>query len=132
MSVKRLERVNELIKQEVASALFRVMNEKDFDLTAVSVTRIITSSDLRTARVMVSIRNHQEARGRMLKQLQHHHGAIQALIRSHIILKYTPVLQFELDETIEEGDRILRIISELEKENPTPPSVKSPDKPDES
>ena len=132
MSVKRLERVNELIKQEVASALFRVMNEKDFDLAAVSVTRVVTASDLRTARVMVSIRNHKPGRDHMLKQLQHHHGAIQALIRSHIILKYTPVLHFELDETIEEGDRILRILSELEKENPAPPPVESPDKPDES
>ena len=58
MSVKRLVRVNELIKREVATALYRVMNEKGFDLSAVSVTHVITSSDLRTARVLVSIRDH--------------------------------------------------------------------------
>ena len=114
MSVKRLVRVNELIKQEVAAALYRVMNERGFDLSAVSVTHVITSSDLRTARVLVSIRDHVKQRDAILGQIQHHSAAIQSLLSRHVILKYTPKLKFELDESVELGDRVLKIISEME------------------
>ena len=114
MGVKRLIRVNELIKQEVAAALYRVMNERGFDLSAVSVTHVITSSDLRTARVLVSIRDHVKQREAMIGQIQHHSGAIQAHLSKNVIIKYTPRLTFELDESIELGDRVLQIISEME------------------
>lgn len=114
MGVKRLIRVNELIKQEVAVALFRVMNERGFDLSAVSVTHVITSSDLRTARVLVSIRDHVKRRDAMIGQIQHHSRAIQSHLSKNVIIKYTPKLTFELDESVEQGDRVLRIISEME------------------
>jgi ribosome-binding factor A len=115
MSVKRLVRVNELIKQEVAAALYRVMNERGFDLSAVSVTHVFTSSDLRTARVLVSIRDHVKRRDAILNQIQHHSAAIQSFLSRHVILKYTPKLKFELDESVELGDRVLKIIADMEK-----------------
>ncbi len=114
MGVKRLVRVNELIKQEVAAALYRVMNERGFDLSAVSVTHVITSSDLRTARVLVSIRDHEKQRDAMIGQIQHHSGAIQSIVSKNVIIKYTPRLTFELDQSVEQGDRVLQIISEME------------------
>lgn len=114
MTVNRLVRVNELLKQELAAALFRVMNERGFDLSAVSVTRVITGSDLRTARVMISIRDHKNDRQHILRQLRHHAPDLQEHLSRNVILKYTPVLTFELDESIEEGDRVLRIISDME------------------
>ena len=123
MGVKRLVRVNELIKQEVAAALYRVMNERGFDLSAVSVTHVITSSDLRTARVLVSIRDHEKQRDAMIAQIQHHSGAIQSLLSKNVIIKYTPRLTFELDESVELGDRVLQIISEME----TPPDAADAD-----
>jgi ribosome-binding factor A len=120
MGVKRLIRVNELIKQEVAAALYRVMNERGFDLSAVSVTHVITSSDLRTARVLVSIRDHVKQREAMIGQIQHHSGAIQSHLGKNVIIKYTPRLTFELDESIELGDRVLQIISEMEVPSDSP------------
>jgi ribosome-binding factor A len=114
MGVKRLIRVNELIKQEVAAALYRVMNERGFDLSAVSVTHVITSSDLRTARVLVSIRDHEKQRDAMIGKIQHHSAAIQSLLSKNVIIKYTPRLTFELDDSVELGDRVLQIISEME------------------
>ena len=114
MSVKRLTRVNELLKREIATALFRVLNEAGFDLSSVTVTHVITSSDLRTARVLVSIRDHEHERGRMLSLLRHHRSDIQAIVHKNVILKYTPHLSFELDPSIEEGDRVLSLIAQLE------------------
>ena len=40
---------------------------------------------------------------------------IQGLVGKGIVLKYTPQLRFILDESIEQGNRVLRILDELEK-----------------
>lgn len=121
MGVKRLVRVNELLRQEIATALYRVMNEEGFDLSAVTVTHVVTSSDLRTARVLVSIRDHRQERETMLKRLGRHAPRIQALIHQNVALKYTPKLTFALDESIEQGDRILQILSEMAEAAPAEP-----------
>lgn len=107
-------RVNELLKREVASALFRVINEAGFDMTAVTVTGVEVGSDLRTARVRVSIRDHLGERRTMLNLLYKHRGEIQERLHQNVILKYTPRLSFELDESIERGDRILQILHGME------------------
>jgi ribosome-binding factor A len=114
MSRQRMVRVNELLKREVASALYRVINEAGFDLTAVTVTGVEVGSDLRTARVRVSIRDHRDERQKMLNLLRRRRGDIQELLHRNVILKYTPKLSFELDESIEQGDRILQILYKME------------------
>ena len=132
MGVKRLIRVNELIKQEVAAALYRVMNERGFDLSAVSVTHVITSSDLRKARVLISIRDHVEQRNAMIGKIRHHRADIQALLSENVIIKYTPRLTFELDESIELGDRVLQIISEMKIPSDSPEEQQQENEPGSS
>ena len=46
---------------------------------------------------------------------------IQSQVAKTVILKYTPVLRFEIDTSIERGNRILKLIEELEKNSPAPP-----------
>ena len=70
MSIDRLERVNALIKREIGESLFHIMNDQAFDLAAVTVTHVITSRNLRTARVLVSIRGDEEKKTRMLGLLR--------------------------------------------------------------
>lgn len=113
MKTDRLTRVNELLRREIGSALYRLLDRSQFDLAAVTVTHVITSSDLRTARVLVSIRGHEHERRAMLYRIQHLHGEIQELIAKDVILKYTPKLIFALDSSIEVGDRVLDILSKL-------------------
>jgi ribosome-binding factor A len=80
MRPQRLTRVNQLLKQEVAEQLFRIMHEPGFDAAACTVTRVITSSDLRHARVLVSIRAEPDRQQELLglisrhrKEPPHHH-----------------------------------------------------------
>ena len=113
MSVDRLVRVNELLKREIGLSLYRVITEGDFDLSAVTITKVTVSKDLAAARVLVSIRDHDEERGQMLESLMAHRGAIQKLVSSVVVLKRTPRLHFELDTSIEEGDRVLRLLTDL-------------------
>lgn len=133
MSTDRITRVNELIKREIGMALFRVMTEQDFDLAAVTVTKVITSPTLRGAQVLVSIRGSESRRSRMLALLRRHRGEMQKLIARNIALKYTPRIEFRIDPSIEEGDRILRVLSDIEKSEPAglpEPAGESPEEPD--
>lgn len=114
MSVDRLTRVNALLRREIGELLFRIINERGFDLSAVSITRVETSSSLRQARVMVSIRDHEKERDRMLRILRHYAPEIQAAINRDLTLKYTPRLSFHLDTSIEQGDRVLSLLSEID------------------
>jgi len=114
MSIDRLTRVNQLVKQEVAGSLFRVINDPGADIAAVTVTRVMTSANLRNARVFVSIRGDQHAQTRLLNLIKSHRRDIQASIAKNIVLKYTPQVSFEMDHSIEQGDHVLDVIARLE------------------
>lgn len=113
MRRKRLERINELLRRELADALFREMTESGFDLASVTVTRVRVSSDLRKARVSVSVFGDERHREAMLALLRRHRARLQQFVNRDLTLKYTPVLYFEADTSLAEGDRILRLMEEL-------------------
>jgi ribosome-binding factor A len=118
MASQRITRVNELIRREISGALFRLMNERDFDMSAVTVTRVITNPNLRAATVFVSIRDHEDDRKAMMNLLRKHRREMQELIARHLTLKYTPRLRFQLDDSIEKGDHVLDVLAQIDHEEP--------------
>ena len=104
------------MRREIGSSLYRVINETDCDLSAVTVTHVIASRDLRTARVLLSIRGDQDQQKRMLSRIVRHRIDIQEVIHKNVILKYTPRLTFSLDSSLEAGDRVLGILRGLDGE----------------
>lgn len=126
MKTDRLTRINELLRREIGVILYRLLDRSQFDLAALTVTHVIINSDLRSARVLISIRGHEHERRAMLARVQHLHGEIQAEIAKVVILKYTPKLQFALDSSIEIGDKVLDILSKL----PAAAESAEPDSPD--
>lgn len=126
MKVNRMTRVNELLKREIASALFRIANQAGFDLSAITVTHVITTSDLFHSRVLISIRDHEQERERMLRYIRSCGHELRETIRRNIVLRHIPELSFELDHSIEEGDRVLQIISQLETQAEAPPTPAPP------
>ena len=118
MSIDRLTRVNQLLKQEIAESLFRVVNDPGADIGAVTVTRVVTSSNLRQARVFLSIRGDEARQHHLLRKVMSHRRDIQESIARHVVLKYTPHVSFELDHSIEEGDHVLDLIQKIEVEHP--------------
>ncbi|MBN2302073.1 MAG: 30S ribosome-binding factor RbfA [Lentisphaerae bacterium] len=117
MTVDRLTRVNELLRREIGGALHKLLGGYEIDLSAVTVTHVVTSKSLRTARVLVSIRDHAKERSHMLALIRECRPQIQALINSNMILKYTPRLTFELDTSLEKGDYILGVLMEMERQD---------------
>jgi ribosome-binding factor A len=126
MSVDRLTRINELLRREIAECLFRIMTEASFDLSAVTITRVQTSRSLRSARVMVSILGHENERQDLLNMLRRHRAEIQARINTDLVMKYTPRLSFVLDTSVEQGDHILDVLAELERDEAADPTDEQP------
>ena len=115
MSHHRIERVSELVKQQIGEVL-QQLNLTDCGL--VTVTSAIVSPDLKDGRVYVSVIGTAEQKRRAIETLEHRHGYIQHELAGRIILKYTPRLKFILDETEANAQRIETLLAQL-----TPPET---------
>ena len=109
----RLTRLNELLRREIGMALFRVLKEDDVDHSAITITHVMASRNLRNARVLVSVRDEGAPERRVMSLLMRHRREIQDLLNRNLVMKYTPRLHFELDRSIHDGDHILEVLSEL-------------------
>jgi len=114
MPNSRIIRVNELLKREIADDILRLFSGSRFDTGAVTVTRVETAPDLRDANVHVSIFGHENERTEMIRFLNRHRKEIQARMSKHVKIKYTPRLHFKHDSSLEEGDRVLGILENLD------------------
>jgi len=113
MKPDRLTRLNEHLRREIGTFLFRVAAGETRDLSLITVTRVFISSDLHNAQVFVSIRAPEADRPAVLAALNRHRVEIQTHLAQTVCLKYTPRLTFKTDTSLEEGDRILSILSNL-------------------
>lgn len=113
---QRLARVNELLKREIAEDLFR-LRPRDFEIGALTVTRVDVSPNLRHAAVYVSVFGYEDRRAQIISYLNNNHAAIQQMVCKRVKLKYTPKLVFKCDTSLEQGDHVLTLLNELE-ENP--------------
>jgi ribosome-binding factor A len=85
----------------------------------ITVNDVVPAGDLKSAVVYVSILGNTDQQKRGLVKLNDARIRIQALVARAVVLKYTPLLKFVADDTIVRGNRVLQIIEELEKTEPT-------------
>jgi ribosome-binding factor A len=111
-SAPRITRVNELLKREVANIIEKHIEHKKNCL--ISVTEVNTTPDLRQAKVQISILGDSDIKKEMMRTLQKKRRFIQQLVSRHITLKYTPVIEFQYDNRIELGDKVLAMLSQIE------------------
>ncbi|NEZ46089.1 30S ribosome-binding factor RbfA [Clostridium niameyense] len=116
MAKYRAGRINEEMKKEISSIIRN--NVKDPRLSAmVSVTGVDVTRDLRYAKVYVSIFGDEKSKEESLLALKSSTGFIRREVGKKINLRYTPEIIIQLDESIERGmhiDKILDAIKEKE------------------
>jgi len=110
----RTSRISEEIKKEISNI---IQNElKDPRLPKlVSVVSANATKDLRYAKVYVSVLGSEEERRNALSALKSAAGFIRREIGHRINLRYTPEIIFELDNSIEHGVYISRLIEKTVK-----------------
>lgn len=112
---RRSDRINGLLRQEISNLLSREI--KDPRLTGViSITQVQTSSDLRNARVFVSVMGDDETKRAALAGIQSAATFLRRSLRDRLKLRYVPFLKFSLDETMEDADAVLRLMDGFQEE----------------
>ena len=111
MQGKRLDRVNQLIKEEVSMLLQREL--KDPRLGFVTVTEVDTSNDLRQAKVFVSVLGGDDQWKASMAALTSARGFVRNWLRQHLDLRVTPELDFRPDRSMEHAARIQSLLKGL-------------------
>jgi ribosome-binding factor A len=112
MPTDRMRRVNEAVRQVLSDALARQL--KDPRVGFVTVTDVKTSTDLRHARVYVSVLGDGHEREASIEGLRSAHGYLQRCVAGELHLKHTPTLEFIHDDTAERADRVERLLDEID------------------
>jgi len=107
----RTERLSDLLRDEISRLLLREI--KDPRVGFVTVTGVTVSPDLRHARVFVSVLGEEDARQASLLALRSAAGFIQRALFRNLGLRHSPAVSFELDESMEQGERIERVLRRI-------------------
>ncbi|MFP5520005.1 MAG: 30S ribosome-binding factor RbfA [Bdellovibrionia bacterium] len=86
----------------------------------VTVSRVQMPPDLRLARVFINIYGSDQDKSEAIELLNKHRKDVQSAIAKKLAIRYTPVLEFFLDEGPEHMMRINELLKQIKKD--TPPS----------
>ncbi|MDQ3690452.1 MAG: 30S ribosome-binding factor RbfA [Chloroflexota bacterium] len=111
---QRTDRLDSQIRQELADLLHREM--KDPRVGFATITRVETARDLGTAKVWVSIMGTDVEREETLKALTDAAPWLRRQLGGRLTLRHVPQLVIRHDNSIEAGDRVLRLLREIEQE----------------
>jgi ribosome-binding factor A len=111
---QRTDRLDSQIRAELMDLLQREM--KDPRLGFVTITRVETARDLGTAKVWVSIYGEEGERAQSMDALVRAAPWLRRKLGERLTIRHVPQLLLRRDDSIEAGDRVLRILREIEDE----------------
>ncbi len=103
----RTSRVNQVVREVLAEALER-LSDGDDRLVLLTITDVTVDPDLRHATVYLSSMS-DDAR----EALDEHRVALQAAVGRETRMKRTPVLSFEVDPAVVQGERVDGVLRRL-------------------
>lgn len=111
MKSYRVERVSELIKQEISKIIQFDIKKKG--LGFITVTDVMMSKDLRIARVFVSVFGSDKIKKETIDLLTKSIGYIKWKISERVKLRFMPEILFKLDTSAEKSQRIDEILKKI-------------------
>jgi ribosome-binding factor A len=127
MSSRRVQKVAEAIRQVVSTAILTEL--WDPRIRHITVTHVEVSGDLRQAKIYISVMGNESEQKLAQRGLQHAAGFLQSKIATRLQLRYTPVLQFVLDQGVKRSIEMSRLINEVmaEQASQNPPEEDASD-----
>jgi ribosome-binding factor A len=116
---RRVERLAALIEEIVSELLQREIKDPRV-AGLISVTRVQLSQDARHAKIYVSVLGSEEERQATMQVLERAKGFIRSKLGGELTIRHVPEVQFVLDRSLEQGDRVLAILKGLEIPPPEP------------
>jgi ribosome-binding factor A len=108
--------IEHLLRAELSELLRRRV--KDPRLKGlVTVTEVSASSDLSQAKVFISILGTAEEKREVLQGLSSASPFLRHELGNHLSLRYVPELSFEMDDSIERGVHLLKLMEQVSAED---------------
>ena len=117
MTSRRALKAAEAVREVVSMAILAELN--DPRIRDVTVTHVEVSGDLRHAKVHVSVMGDDKRQQLSLKGLRSAAGFLQSKVAKRIETRYTPRIEFILDQGVKKSIEVARILHEV---LPPPPS----------
>lgn len=113
---KRTNRISEEIKKEISNIIRDDLKDPRLP-ELLSVLSVNVTNDLRYAKVYVSIFGSEDEKKGAIAALKSAAGFVRREVGKRVQLRYTPEIQFELDNSIEHGIYMSKLIDETLKED---------------
>jgi ribosome-binding factor A len=117
----RASRVGDQIQAELASLLTRQVHDPGIGF--LTITQVKLSPDLQQARVYYTSIGDDKAKRESARALDRATPFLRRQVGQRLRLKRVPELTFFYDESIEQGDRVERILQELKTERAARPEA---------
>jgi len=111
MAKHREERINEEVMREL-TAIIRELKDPRLD-GVVSVLKSVVTKDLKFCKVYISVLGDDKKKAEVINGLNSAKGFIRKEVSHRLSLRVTPEFDFEINDSLEEGDRILKIMNNL-------------------
>lgn len=111
----RTERVASLIKETVGGIVAREYSSAEYGF--ITVTDVRMSPDLKIAKIYFSIFGSAEKQANTMAMLDEQKQHIRGEVAHRVRLKFAPALQFYRDATMDEVDRINKLINKIHKDD---------------
>jgi ribosome-binding factor A len=118
MSSRRVLKAAEAIREVVSMAILTQLS--DPRIQDVTVTHVEVSGDMRQATIHVSVMGDEAKQKLSLYGLQSAAGFLQSKVANRIDTRYTPKLEFVLDQGVKKSIEIARILREVLPQEPAP------------
>jgi len=114
MSSHRVDKVEQLIKEQISHILLHKL--QDDNLGFITVTDVKVSADLKIAKIYLSVLQ-KERRDYVLDKINQRLGFIRTELAHRIRIKFVPELKFFIDDTLDYVEKIEGLINEIHKKN---------------
>ncbi len=108
----RMIRINDEIKREVSEIIRSELKDPRIGLIT-SILKVETTNDLKYCKIYVSILGDDEKKEETIDGLKNASGFIRKQIAARVNLRNTPELKFILDNSLEYGFKISKIIDDI-------------------
>ena len=108
----RISKINNLIKQQIAEAISRELSLKPG--VFLTISKVDTSNDLRYTRIFISVFPEKET-GYALETLKKETYFLQGKLNKKLFIKTVPKIEFVLDTTEVEADRVEKLLNDVKK-----------------
>jgi len=114
-----MQRVSELIRETVGDILTKL---KDPRIGFITVTGVKVTADLEIAKVFFTTMSEGEEREEVLKGMNSATGFVRKELGKEIRLKKTPKITFYIDENLEKGNKVMKLLDKIHNEEEKPAS----------